>query len=170
MDDIKACEQVKEKFGSAILEEKCCCNQRSLKVTQSSLKEILAFLKNAGYAMLIDLTAVDYLDPEPRTEVIYYLYNVSTYDRFNIILPAQRLSTIPSVVDLWKGAGWYEREIYDLYGLKFEGHPDLKRILMPDDWKGHPLLKDYALTEEAVQFKHGVFPKIPSEIIPHFKG
>jgi len=71
---------------------------------------------------------------------------------------------------LWEGADWYERELYDLFGLYFDGHPDLKRILMPDDWKGHPLRRDYALTEEPVEFKHGVKPKVPSEVIPYVKN
>lgn len=170
MDAITACKNIKEKFGSAVLNEISCCDQLSLEVTQSGLKEILRFLKESGYEMLIDLTAVDYLAPHPRTEVIYFLYDTLQHHRLNIILTAERLSTILSVTDIWAGAGWYEREVYDLYGLHFEGHPDLKRILMPDDWKGHPLLKDYALTEEPVEFKHGVIPKVPSAIIPHFKG
>ena len=76
---------------------------------------------------------------------------------------------IQTVTDLWAGADWYERELYDLFGIHFHGHPDLTRILMPDDWHGHPLRKDYALTEEPVEFKHGVKPKLPSQIIPNVK-
>jgi NADH-quinone oxidoreductase subunit C len=170
MDAETACKAIKDKFGAAVIKEISCCGQLSLEVSQSGLKDILRFLKQEGYEMLIDLTAADYVRERPRTEVVYFLYDTLQHHRLNIILVAERLSTIPSVTDIWAGAGWYERELYDLYGLHFEGHPDLKRILMPDDWKGHPLLKDYALTEEPVQFKHGVLPKVPSAIIPHFKG
>lgn len=170
MDAVAACKSVKEKFGSEVSEEISCCDQLSLKVTQAGLKEILRFLKQSGYNMLFDLTAADYVGNYPRTEILYFLYDPIHHHRLTVILAAERLSTVSSVCDIWPGANWYEREVYDLYGLHFEGHPDLKRILMPDDWKGHPLLKDYALTEEPVEFKHGVVPKIPSKIIPHFKG
>ncbi len=173
MDAQSTSQKIKEKFGSDILEEELCCDEITIEVTQSSLKEILAYLKQPpepGYDVLIDLTAVDYLIPKKRTKVIYFLYNPKTRETLNIAINAERLSSIPSVTDLWEGANWYERELYDLFGLRFEGHPDLTRILMPDDWEGHPLLKDYALTEEAVQFKNGVCPKVPSQIISHTQG
>lgn len=173
MNALSACQEVKSKFGDAVLEESSCRGQKSIKVTYEGLKQVLAFLKQEkgpGFEILIDLTAVDYLAPEPHTDILYFLYNPKNYERLCVILSAGRLSMVPSVMDLWEGANWYERELFDLFGLKFKGHPDLKRILLPDDWIGHPLLKDYALTEESVEFKHGVKPKVPSAIIPHFKG
>ncbi len=166
-------QKIKDKFGNAVLAEDFYCDEMTIEVTPSSLKEILAFLKQIpepGYDVLIDLTAVDFLKPTPRTKVVYFLYNPKTLEKLNIAINVERFSSIQSVVDLWEGANWYERELYDLFGLGFEGHPDLTRILMPDDWKGHPLLKDYALTEEVVQFKHGVCPKVPSNIILHTQG
>lgn len=170
MDAVSACNQVKEKFGSAILKELEYCHQKTLEVSIDYLKEILSYLKQSGYEVLMDLTGTDYIEPEKRTRVIYFLYNPSNYENVSIAIFAERFATIPTITDLWEGANWYERELYDFFGIRFAGHPNLMRILMPDDWDGYPLLKDYPLTEESVQFKHGVCPKVPSEIIPHFKG
>lgn len=129
------------------------------------LLETLHSFKDKGFTVLIDLTGVDYLQPEKYTQVIYFLHNPTTYERQEVSIDVPRGGSLPSVVSLWEGANWYERELYDLFGVHFEGHPDLTRILMPDDWKGHPLCRDYALTEEPVAFKHGVTPKVPSQII-----
>ena len=147
-------------------------NQVTLEVTKEQLVELLSTLKKApyGFEVLMDLTGVDYLEPEPHTKVIYFLHNPTNLERIRVALSAKREEAIPSVVSLWVGADWYERELFDLYGVLFDGHPDLKRILMPDDWKGHPLRRDYPLTEESVEFKHGVEPKVPSEIIPYVKA
>lgn len=138
--------------------------QTNLEVSKDKLLSVLSFLKNDGYATLMDLTAVDYLDPK-RTKVLYWLHNPATLERVRVTLFAAREEAIPSVTSLWEGANWFERELFDLFGVLFENHSDLTRILMPDDWQGHPLRKDYALTEEVVEFKHGVTPKIPSQII-----
>ena len=147
--------------------------QTTLTVTKENLKKILSYLRvdpHPGFEVLTDLTGVDYLEPEKRTQVIYFLQNPTNYERIRIAIWVNRDETLPSVTDLWEGADWYERELYDLFGIKFVGHPDLKRILLPDDWEGHPLRRDYALTEEVVEFKHGVKPKVPSEIIPYVKS
>lgn len=161
-------ETLRQQFGNRILDTQLSSYEPTVEIATEAIKEILAFLKQTpepGYEFLIDLTAVDYLQPKPRTKVVYFLYNPTTHQRLRVFISAKRLSVIPSVTDLWKGANWYECELYDLFGLHFEDHPDLKRILMPDDWSGHPLLRDYALTEEPVEFKHGVMPKTPSQII-----
>jgi NADH-quinone oxidoreductase subunit C len=138
-------------------------NETTLEVGKEHLIEALTLLKEK-YEVLMDLTGVDYIT---RTKVVYWLHNPTTYERVRIAVYVLRSEDLPSVTKLWEGADWYERELYDLFGVKFTGHPDLKRILMPDDWMGHPLRRDYALTEEAVEFKGGVKPKIPSQIIPN---
>lgn len=171
MNTTEAVQNLKSQFAHAIVNESVSHGESTLEMQNESLKEVLSFLKSAsGYEVLMDLTGVDYLKPEKRTKVVYWLHNPTTLERIRITVFAERGGVLPSVVDLWAGANWYERELYDLFGLKFDGHPDLKRILMPDDWEGHPLLRDYALTEESVQFKHGVKPKVPSEIIPYVEN
>lgn len=129
------------------------------------LLDTLRSLKESGFTVLIDVTGVDYIHPEKLTQVLYFLHNPDTYERHEVAIDVPRGGSLPSVVGLWEGANWYERELYDLFGVLFEGHPHLTRILMPDDWEGHPLRRDYALTEESVTFKHGVKPKVPSQII-----
>ncbi len=119
-----------------------------------------------GPAALTDLTAVDRYPVEPRFEVIYLLTGFSPSLRLRIKarVPGER-AALASATALWPAANWLEREVFDLFGIRFEGHPNLSRILMPDDWEGHPLRKDFPLTEEPVEFVDHV-PKVPSTIIP----
>lgn len=149
-----------------ILKSSTTFGQTTVEVDRVNLKDVLKKLKTT-FEVLMDLTGVDYLAPIPHTRVIYFLHNPKTLERIRVAVDAARDESLPSVVDLWEGANWYERELFDLFGVLFDNHPDLKRILLPDDWIGHPLRRDYPLTEEPVEFKHGVQPKIPSEIIPH---
>lgn len=143
--------------------------QITIQVKKESLKNTLSYFKEKGYSMLTDLSAVDYITPTMRTNVFYWLHDIEKKERVRIQVWVERDGSLPSIVDLWEGADWYERELFDMFGIHFEGHPDLKRILMPDNWVGHPMRKDYPLTEVPVQFKHGVKPKVPSEIIPYVK-
>lgn len=163
----EAVQVLKNQFGSKILEEIRFLGEITLQFSKDNLIKALSLLKERGFEVLMDLTGVDYLLPEKRTKVVYWLHNPTNFDRLRIVVFAERDETLPSVTGLWEGADWYERELFDLFGVKFDGHPDLKRILMPDDWVGHPLRRDYSLTEEPVEFKHGVKPKVPSEIIPY---
>jgi NADH-quinone oxidoreductase subunit C len=98
------------------------------------------------FEMLSDLTAVDYVERAPRFEVIYQLYSVSQNQRLRVKVPVPADDpSVPSVVPLWKSAGWAERETWDMFGIRFVGHPDLRRILMYPEFVGHPLRKDYPL-------------------------
>ncbi len=162
-------DQLKSQLPHAIVEEIQFLNELTLHLDTPSLKEALSLLK-PSYQVLMDLTGVDFLEPKMRTKIVYWLHNPINMDRLRIVIYAARDEITPSVTDLWAGANWLEREIYDLFGVNFEGHPDMKRILMPDDWKGHPLRRDYPLTEVPVEFKHGVKPKVPSEIIPYVQA
>lgn len=172
MKTAEAIERLKSSFSNAILSEVSFLDEVNLEICSDRLKEVLAFLKQTpepGFEVLVDLTGVDYLQPVKRTKVVYLLQQPLTLARLRLVIFAERGQRIPSIVDLWPGANWYERELFDLFGVEFDGHPDLKRILMPDDWAGYPLRRDYALTEEPVQFKHGLKPKVPSQIIHHDK-
>jgi NADH-quinone oxidoreductase subunit C len=125
------------------------------RVAPLELRARLQALKNDGYSMLLDLGAVDYLPRAPRFDVVYHLLkirttagsigDVGTPPRYRVLCGVNEGEHLPSVMDLWKSADWAEREVYDLFGIVFDGHPDLRRIQMPYDWEGHPLRKDYPM-------------------------
>lgn len=164
---------LREHFPDAIVREIDFSNEKTIEVKKERLLEIFDYLRQIpepGFEVLMDLTAVDIIEPLKETKVVYLLHNPNNMLRLRITVFTARDEPLPSVTQIWEGADWYEREIFDLFGVKFDNHPDLKRILMPDDWKGHPLRRDYALTEEPVEFKHGVKPKIPSQIISYGKS
>lgn len=103
-----------------------------------------------GYGRFIDLTAVDDPDEEERFELQYLLYSMD--EHLWLRLKVRTEESVPSLTPLFAGANWFERELYDLFGVRFEGHPSLTRILMPDDWEGYPLRKDSPIGGEPVDF------------------
>jgi NADH-quinone oxidoreductase subunit C len=97
-----------------------------------------------GFTFLSDITAVDRFPIEPRFELNYHLMAMAQRERLRLRVRVPGSDPVaPSVTQVWEGANWHEREIFDLFGVRFDGHPDLRRILMPDDWEGYPLRKDY---------------------------
>ncbi|HVA23834.1 MAG TPA: NADH-quinone oxidoreductase subunit C [Chloroflexota bacterium] len=119
-------------------------------VTTAELPETLRRLKDEGYTRFVDLTAVDYLDLPERFELNYMLYHM--VDHAWVRVKAATAGKAPSVCGIFAAANAYEREVYDMFGVEFEGHPMLCRILMPDDWVGHPLRRDEPLGGEEVDF------------------
>ncbi len=133
-----------------------------VRVAPESLYETLASLRAAGLSMLLDIGGVDYLEREPRYDVVYHLLalplsaasvaEIGRPRRVRVLVGVPSdAPRVPSIVELWPSADWAEREIFDLYGITFTGHPDLRRIQMPDDWQGHPLRKDYPLRGPAAE-------------------
>jgi NADH-quinone oxidoreductase subunit C len=118
-------------------------------VAPDKLYSALEALKHGGYDLLADITAVDYLhypNAKDRFGVIYLVTNTTTGDRVIVKTFFNEPDlTVPSAFPLWRGADWMEREVYDMYGIEFDGHPDLRRILMPEGFVGYPLRKDYPL-------------------------
>jgi NADH-quinone oxidoreductase subunit C len=115
-----------------------------LRSSRACLRTVVAALLEDGYDMFIDLFAVDYPSRPERFEVVYQLARMNGPERvFLHVGVPEEAPELPSIADLVAGANWPEREAYDLFGLRFSGHPDLRRLLLPDDWQGHPLRKDY---------------------------
>jgi NADH-quinone oxidoreductase subunit C len=95
------------------------------------------------FNVLTEVTAVDYIPREPRFEVVYHLLSIPHRQRLRLKVRVGVDASVRTVQDVWLSAGWFEREVWDMFGIVFDGHPDLRRILMPDDWEGHPARKDY---------------------------
>lgn len=144
---------IKERYPGEVKEIKEFRGQVSVIVKKDRIREIMEFLHDTPelcFSYLRDLCGVDYLGKkEARFEVVYNLYSVSKRHavRIRAEVPEED-PTIDSVVGIWDGADWHERECYDLFGIRFNGHPDLRRILLPEDWEGHPLRKDYPLKSD----------------------
>jgi NADH-quinone oxidoreductase subunit C len=143
----RAVVKLRGKFESSILDVKEFRGEVTVTVKKEDIVEICRFLKaELSYNLLTDVTAVDYLGREPRFMMVYNLYSIPNKDRLRIKAPvAEADSSIDTVTTVWQTANWLEREAYDLFGITFRNHPDLRRILMTDDWVGHPLRKDYPL-------------------------
>ena len=119
----------------------------TLEIAPARIIAVCRFLKESQqFVRLADVTAVDWQAQEPRFEVIYHLHSVerNTRLRLKCRLPGEA-PEVDSVTSVWRSANWYEREIFDLFGIAFRNHPDLRRIMMPEDWEGHPLRKDYPI-------------------------
>lgn len=149
-------ERLVEQFGKKVLNTSTRLGEATAVVDAKSLGKVMTWLRDeAGFALLSDLTAYDTEDSKLRFFVVYQLTNMDEPERLRIKVGlSEKKATVESVVSIWRGADYLEREVYDLFGIQFKNHPNLKRILMPDEWEGHPLRKDYPDVYEEVQFTH----------------
>ena len=128
----------------ALIDAKFDRDELTLTFAPEEIRAAAATMQAAGYNFFDDLTAVDWFPSSPRFQVSYHLlsHTFKEYIRLRVLLDDANPS-IPSITPVWPAANYYEREVFDLFGIRFEGNPNLRRIMMPDDWVGHPLRKDY---------------------------
>jgi len=139
--------KLREAFPAAIIEESHFRDETTLRIKASSLRDICLYSRdNLGFNYLIDLSSVDHFGDEPRYEVVYELYSMKDCVHLRLkISVSEDDCNVPTVSDIWPTADWHEREAYDMMGLHFTNHPDLRRILMWDGYPYHPLRKDFPL-------------------------
>lgn len=145
--------RVRERFGDAVKESLTYLGQNYLIVDPASIVSICGYLKHEEeFNYLVDLTAVDCPKREKRFEVVYILYSFARNVRVRLKAAIGENEEIGSATPVWQTANWLEREAYDMFGIRFTGHPDLKRILLPDGWQGYPLRKDYSILKQDEQW------------------
>jgi NADH-quinone oxidoreductase subunit C len=134
--------------ADAVVAGKYDRGELTLEIEPAHIVEVCRKLKaGLDFIRLSTVTAVDRYPVEPRFEVVYHLHSLSRNDRLRLKVRVGGADpAVESVTSVWRSANWYEREVFDLFGIHFHNHPDLRRIMMPDHWKGHPLRKDYPIT------------------------
>jgi len=148
MEEKKILDLLKLKFPEVVKDVSTTLGDDVAVIDKEALLPLVKFLKDKPYeyTMLLDLTCVDYLGEEPRFEMVYHLFSLPQNKRLRIKAKlGEKDLRIASLTAIWKNANWLEREVYDLFGVSFEGHPDLRRIFMYDGFEGNPLRKDYPL-------------------------
>lgn len=152
----KAVEVLKQKVGEAVLAVEIFREQTTIVLERTAIVQACQLLRDdpqLRFNFLAALTAVDYWPEQPRMVVVYQLYSVQNKVFLGLKVPLQSESLeVDSIESVFPNANWHEREVYDMFGVTFNGHSDLRRILMPYGWEGHPLRKDYPLGYEEVQF------------------
>jgi NADH-quinone oxidoreductase subunit C len=147
--DNELVQRLKARFGDAVREATLDRKQAIVLVEAGKLREISRHCHDdEKFDMLVDLTAVDWPKRDKRFDIVLNLYSFAKNERLRLKAHAGENEHVPSVCEIWPAANWLERECYDMFGIVFDGHPDLKRILLPDEWQGHPLRKDYDILKQ----------------------
>jgi NADH-quinone oxidoreductase subunit C len=151
--------KLKRTYGSGI-DPLTYLGQNYMVADSSLIPELLQVLRSEEqFDYCVDITAAHYPKREKQFDVIWILYSYARNERIRVKTQIADGAALPSSVPIWSGANWLEREVYDMFGIRFDGHPDLKRILLPEEWKGHPLRKDYGILQqdnEWVQINLGI--------------
>jgi NADH-quinone oxidoreductase subunit C len=156
-----AVKKLQQKFPASVLEVKTFRDEVNIAVQKKDVFEICKFLysdPDLRYQMLTDLCGVDFFPEQPRFEVVYLLYSMKAQQRLRLKIKVGDSESVSSVESIWKAANWLEREVYDLFGITFDNHPDLRRILLWDGYEGHPLRKDFPV--EGPDFDKPFVPEV----------
>jgi len=141
--------KLKSRHGSGVREASTYLGQNYLVVEPSVTREVLQVLRDEEqFDYCVDITAVHYPKREKQFDLVWILYSFPKNERMRVKTMINDGETFPSSVSIWPTANWLEREVFDMFGIKFDGHPDLKRILLPDGWEGYPLRKDYGIIQQ----------------------
>lgn len=140
---------LKERYGDGVEKATVLGGQQLLVVAAGNAHEVIATLKDDhGFDYLVDVTAVHWPEKDLQFEIVWILYSFALNQRVRVKAAVAEGSKAPTVTDLYNSANWLEREVYDMFGVEFENHPDLRRILMPDEWDGFPLRKEYGIVQQ----------------------
>ena len=166
LKDDAVLESLREQFPGEILSGQSFLGQSIYTVTPGVLYDVMLALRDhpeSPFDYLIDVSALDYLGDQDRFLMVYQLYSYATKKLVRLKSRVKEDDPVPSMTSIWKTADWLEREVYDMFGILFSGHPDMKRILLPDDWHGFPLRKDYdiKLQDQSWIRKHLKIRKTP---------
>jgi NADH-quinone oxidoreductase subunit C len=159
---------LKEELGDAIESARTFAGDLTFQVRRDAIAEVCASLKGRGYTYLVDVCGADYPKREPRFDVVYHLYSFEENRRIRLKVTAGEDTPVPTVSGVWRVANWPEREVYDMYGVRFEGHPDMTRILLWEGFNGYPLRKDFPV--EGIDTGSAIYPEYYNETAGPVKG
>jgi NADH-quinone oxidoreductase subunit C len=144
MSPDQTAESLTAQFGEAIQDVVRFRGEVTAVVPADRMVEVATFCRDSlGYSYLSDVSAVDWLDRSPRFDVVYHILSIEHWSRFRLKELVNDGAKPPTLIPVWPGANWAEREVWDLFGIEFDGHPELLRLLLPEGWIGFPLRKDY---------------------------
>ena len=148
-------QELRERDADSVLDTEFFREKAAITVTAGAIPETLEWLRTKGFNFLASVHGVDYFPTEPRLGVHYEMLDMTEVDRITVkVRVSLEAPNVPSVTHAWPTANHQEREVYDMFGVIFDGHPDLRRILMPEDYEGHPQRRDFPLGGEAILFTH----------------
>jgi NADH-quinone oxidoreductase subunit C len=153
---------LKEEFGDAIESARSFAGDLTFQVRRDAIAQVSASLKNRHkFTYLVDVCGADYPKREPRFDVVYHLYSFEANRRIRLKVATDEATPVPTVCGVWRAANWSEREVYDMFGVRFDGHPDMTRILLWEGFNGHPLRKDFPV--EGIDTGCAIYPEYYGE-------